>query len=91
LTSKQFFLERIDPAAPRAWLEGAEHHHLARVARVKAGEEVWIFDRQGNRYRAEVESVGKDRSRLRLVGPAAAADPGVEITLGQALITPSSA
>ena len=90
MTSKQFFLERIDPAAPQAWLEGAENHHLARVARIKAGEEIWIFDRQGNRYRAEVEAVGKDRSRLRLVGPAAAADPGVEITLGQALIKPGN-
>ena len=90
MTSKQFFLERIDPAAPKAWLEGAEHHHLARVARIKAGEEVWIFDRQGNRYLAEVETVGKDRSRLRLVGPAAAADPAVEITLGQALIKPGN-
>jgi 16S rRNA (uracil1498-N3)-methyltransferase len=90
LTSKQFFLERIDPAAPRAWLEGAEHHHLARVARIKAGEEVWIFDRQGNRYLTEVEAVGKDRSRLRLVGPAAAVDPGLGITLGQALIKPGN-
>jgi 16S rRNA (uracil1498-N3)-methyltransferase len=83
-------MERIDPAAPRAWLEGAEHHHLARVARIKAGEEVWIFDRQGNRYRAEVENVGKDRSRLRLVGRAAAERPAVEITLGQALIKPGN-
>ena len=90
MTSKQFFLERIDPAAPRTWLEGAEHHHLARVARIKAGEEVWIFDRQGHRYLAEVEAVGKDRSCLKLVEPAAAADPGLEITLGQALIKPGN-
>jgi 16S rRNA (uracil1498-N3)-methyltransferase len=90
LTSKQFFLERIDPAVPRAWLEGAEHHHLARVARIKAGEEVWVFDLKGNRYLAEVEAVGKDRSRLRLVGPAAAVDPGVEIILGQTLIKPGN-
>ncbi len=90
MTSKQFFLERIDPAVPRAWLEGAEHHHLARVARIRPGEEIWIFDRQGNRYLAEVEAVGKDRSRLRIVGPAAAQDPGVPLTLGQALIKPAN-
>lgn len=90
LTSKQFFLERIDPAAARAWLDGAEHHHLARVARIKPGEEIWVFDRLGNRYLAEVESVGKDRSRLRLVGPAAAEDAGAPLTLGQAIIKPAN-
>ncbi len=70
MTSKQFFLERIDPAASRAWLEGAEHHHLARVARIKAGERIWVFDREGKRYLAEVEVIGKDRTCVRLVGPA---------------------
>jgi 16S rRNA (uracil1498-N3)-methyltransferase len=90
LTSKQFFLERIDPATARAWLEGAEHHHLARVARIRPGEEIWVFDRSGNRYRAEVEAVGKDRSRLRLLGPAAPQDPGVPLTLGQAIIKPAN-
>ncbi len=90
MTSKQFFLERIDPAAPRAWLEGGEHHHLARVARIKAGEEIWIFDREGKRYLAEVEVIEKDRTRLRLVGPAEAPSAGVEITLGQALIKPAN-
>jgi 16S rRNA (uracil1498-N3)-methyltransferase len=90
LTSKQFFLERIDPAAAQAWLEGAEHHHLARVARIKAGEEIWIFDREGKRYLAEVEVIEKDRTRLRLVGPAEAAPDGIAITLGQALIKPAN-
>lgn len=90
MTSKQFFLERIDPAAPRAWIEGAEHHHLARVARVKAGEEIWIFDREGKRYLAEVEVIEKDRTGLRLLGPAETPGAGVEITLGQALIKPAN-
>lgn len=86
MTSKQFFLERIDTAASRVWLEGAEHHHLARVARIKAGEEIWIFDREGKRYLAEVEIIERDRTRLRLLGPAEAPGAGVAITLGQALI-----
>ncbi len=90
MTSKQFFLDRIDPAVPRAWLEGAEHHHLARVARIKAGEEIWIFDREGNRYLAEVEVIEKARTGLRLVGPAETLSVGVEITLGQALIKPAN-
>jgi len=90
LTSKQFFIERIDPSGPRVWLEGAEHHHLARVARIRPGREIWIFDRSGARYLAEVESVGKDRSRLRILGPSAAEERGVALTLGQALIKPAN-
>jgi 16S rRNA (uracil1498-N3)-methyltransferase len=90
LTSKQFFLERIDPAASRTWLEGAEHHHLARVARIKAGERIWIFDREGMRYPADVEVVEKDRTCVRLVGPAEVSGASVGITLGQALIKPAN-
>ena len=90
MTSKQFFLERIDPAGSRARLEGAEHHHLARVARLKAGERIWVFDREGKRYLAEVEVIEKDRTCVRLVGPAMSADVGVGITLGQALIKPAN-
>lgn len=90
LTSQQFFLERIEAGAERIWLEGPENHHLARVARIRAGESVWLFDRSGRRFPAEVEEVGRDRSRLRLVGPAEERTPGLGIVLGQAVIKPAN-
>ena len=90
MTSKQFFLERIETGAARVWLEGPENHHLARVARIRAGESVWLFDGDGRRFQAEVEEVGRDRSRLRLVGPAEEPPPGLGIVLGQAVIKPAN-
>jgi len=90
LTSKQFFVERIGAGVASVWLEGPENHHLARVARIRAGDEVWLFDKSGRRFRAEVEEVGRDRSRLRLVGPAEEATTGLVLVLGMAVIKPAN-
>jgi len=86
LTSNQFYCPRIDGQASHAVLEGAEHHHLARVVRVGEGETVWLFDAEGNRYRARVEAVEKDRSVLRLLEREASGGAGVVLVLAQALL-----
>ncbi len=86
MTSNQFYCPRIDGQASHVVLEGAEHHHLARVVRVGAGETVWIFDAQGHRYRALVETVEKDRAVLRLVEREPEEEAGVKLVLVQALI-----
>ena len=44
-------------AGTSAVLRGAEHHHLARVLRARPGDRVWLFDEEGRRYRAEVNSL----------------------------------
>ena len=86
MTSRQFFATRINAAAGTAFLEGEEHHHLARVARVKAGQEVWLMDGRGGRFLSRVESVGKDRTQLLILRPAEDGAPRTSITLGQALL-----
>jgi 16S rRNA (uracil1498-N3)-methyltransferase len=86
LTSNQFYYPRIDGQTSRVVLEGAEHHHLAKVVRVGAGETVWLFDAGGNRYRARVEAVEKDRAVLRLLERAAPEEPRLEVVLAQALL-----
>ena len=86
MTSNQFYSPRIDEKTPRIILEGAEHHHLANVVRVGAGEMVWLFDAEGNRYRAQVETVEKDRAVLRLLERVAQEEPRLKLVLVQALL-----
>ncbi|MHB8054567.1 MAG: RsmE family RNA methyltransferase [Candidatus Aminicenantales bacterium] len=67
MTSEYFFLSRADLAGSRAALRGPEHHHLARVLRARAGDQIWLFDEDGVRYRAEVVSSGEDESALSIL------------------------
>jgi 16S rRNA U1498 N3-methylase RsmE len=49
VTANQFFIASIAPGAARIILSGDEHRHLARAARVRPGEEIWLFDGAGRR------------------------------------------
>ncbi|MDI6698048.1 MAG: RsmE family RNA methyltransferase [Candidatus Saccharicenans sp.] len=65
MTSNQFFINRWPEGKKRFCLEGPEHHHLSRVARVKPGNMVWLSDGQGRRLLVEVEAIEPDRTWLR--------------------------
>lgn len=65
MTSNQFFVDKLPENGAPFFLEGREHHHLSRVARVKPGEKIWLTDGRGRRLLAEVEEVGAKRTRLR--------------------------
>lgn len=47
---------------PRTTVTGDELHHAVRVARVRQGEEVELFDPSGNAARGVVESIERDRA-----------------------------
>ncbi|MBC7365173.1 MAG: 16S rRNA (uracil(1498)-N(3))-methyltransferase [Candidatus Aminicenantes bacterium] len=64
MTSNQFFLKRW-PEKNRFWLEGEEHHHLSRVARIKAGEKIWLTDGRKRRLLAEVVKVEEEKTWLQ--------------------------
>ena len=86
MTSNQFYVPRIDRDGARVSLDGAEHRHLAKSARVRKGDEVWLFDDAGTRCRARVESVGRDRTSLLVLEFAAAPEPRLKLVLVQALV-----
>ncbi|MCX8160507.1 MAG: 16S rRNA (uracil(1498)-N(3))-methyltransferase [Candidatus Saccharicenans sp.] len=65
MTSNQFFIKEWPEGLARFYLEGQEHHHLSRVARVKPGNLVWLTDGKGRRLLAEVESVEEEKTWLR--------------------------
>jgi 16S rRNA (uracil1498-N3)-methyltransferase len=86
LTSSQFYIPRIERGSTRLVIEGAEHHHLARAARVKEGDTVRLFDASGNRCLAQVESVEKERTTLKVLEEAAPEAPRVKLVLAQAIL-----
>jgi 16S rRNA (uracil1498-N3)-methyltransferase len=86
LTSNQFYVPRIDRETARVSLDGAEHRHLARSARVRKGDEVWLSDAGGTRCRARVESVGRERTTLLVLELAAPQQPRLNLALVQALV-----
>ncbi len=55
----RIFVELIQP---QMTVTGDEFHHSIRVVRVRAGEEVEVFDRTGSAARGVVESIGSDRA-----------------------------
>jgi len=59
---------------PAGELQGDEAKHLSQVLRIKAGEQVTVFDGFGRQAEAEVLSVARD---------------GVSLRLGEARITPA--
>ena len=49
------------------FIEGAEAHHLAAVARRKEGDEITVFDGKGKQYTARITRVQKDFVRGELL------------------------
>lgn len=87
MTSNQFFVPRLERGSSRIVVGGDEHRHLAGAARVRVGDEVRLFDSQGNRCLAEVVAVGRDRTELRILGSEEPEGLRVELVLVQALLS----
>jgi len=64
-----------------------EAQHLSRVLRLKAGDEIAVFDGLGREALARVASIASRRVSVQVVEPRAAApEPRVAVTLAQALL-----
>jgi 16S rRNA (uracil1498-N3)-methyltransferase len=65
-----------------------EGQHAARVLRVREGQAVRVFDGAGHEFDAVVTGVRSGAVRVRLLGAVAppAAEPGVRVTLVQAVL-----
>ncbi len=74
--------------ADRVVLSPEESHHLARVLRVEAGQELTLFDGQGTRAEGVVDSVTKKEVTVRITSRETVPPPAVEITLIQAVCKP---
>jgi 16S rRNA (uracil1498-N3)-methyltransferase len=86
LTSERFFIKGKAEDSNYVFLEGTEHHHISKVARIKPGDEVWLFDEKGSQYFARVKEVGEKKTCLHILKTVRKRKPKVRITLAQALI-----
>lgn len=75
---RRFLVDPSDLGEGTATIRGVELHHLARVLRLAAGDDVSVFDGRGRGFRGLLESVGPAQAVVRL---RAAEDPGVEPSL----------
>jgi 16S rRNA (uracil1498-N3)-methyltransferase len=81
------FLGAIDLASSTARLSEDESRHLSQVLRLRAGDEVAVFDGAGREFRARVERLSRDAVALALIEESVPApEPAVRVTLAQAAI-----
>lgn len=81
------FLAAIDLPSGTARLPEDETRHLAQVLRLRAGDEVAVFDGAGHEYRARLEQIERGGASVRLIEEQPAApEPFVRVTLAQAAL-----
>src|SRR5262245_17398787 len=81
------FLAAIDLPSGTARLPEDETRHLAQVLRLRAGDEVAVFDGAGHEYRARLEQIERGGASVRLIEEQPAApEPFVRVTLAQAVL-----
>lgn len=86
MTANRFFIQKRLRESTSIYLGGHEHHHLSKVARIKPGDQVWLFDGSGNQYRSCVEEIGEKKTRLFVLERIQRKEPDVKITLGQVIL-----
>jgi 16S rRNA (uracil1498-N3)-methyltransferase len=81
----RFYAPRLDTDLVR--LDGDEAHHLANVLRLRAGDEVALFDGRGAERRGRVETVSRRDVQVRVLDVVEpTAEARVAITLAQAAL-----
>lgn len=81
------FLAAIDASSGTARLGDEETRHLSQVLRLRAGDDVAVFDGSGREYRARVEQIARGAATVRLVEELTPApEPFVRVTLAQAAL-----
>jgi 16S rRNA (uracil1498-N3)-methyltransferase len=78
----RFHVPGMNATMDRVELPEDEAEHLVRVLRLAVGDEVDVFDGQGNIWRAEIVQIGKKSAVVRRIEPGTAArELGVHVSL----------
>ena len=87
MSERYFISEQLELLAARqAVLTGAEHQHLTRVMRQKAGDEVLLFDGSGREFTAIIDSVGRNQTELSIIrAEELSNEPDLDLTMAVAL------
>ena len=82
----RFYVPDLDPAVRVVPLPVDEAHHLVKVLRLGAGDNVAVFDGRGNEWLARVETAARSGVDLSLLEPVHRPQPAVALTLVQAVL-----
>jgi 16S rRNA (uracil1498-N3)-methyltransferase len=84
----RFFAPSLDPGDEAVTLPRDEAEHLTRVLRLGVGDTVSVFDGRGHEFVARVIRADRRDARVQIVSrmDGAAAEPGVALTLVQAVL-----
>jgi 16S rRNA (uracil1498-N3)-methyltransferase len=86
-TLPRFLVPDLDPARPDATLPEEEAQHLTRVLRMRAGDEIAVFDGRGREFVGRVAAATRRRVTVTLVAPVVPAEESpVPFTLAQAVL-----
>lgn len=76
----------VDAIQPTVTVTGDEFHHSVRVVRVRAGEEVEVFDRAGRVARGTIETLDRDQATVRIDEEIPSREAKVAVHLAMAII-----
>lgn len=82
----QFPIPRPAQPGEEIALSKKDSHHLRDVLRVRAGEEIHLFDREGTQYLAKVDSLSPQEVRLRIESTLPRVEERGELILALALL-----
>jgi 16S rRNA (uracil1498-N3)-methyltransferase len=83
----RFYLPTLDAAARVGVLPAEEGNHLARVMRLRVGDDIAVFDGRGHEMRARVASASRGKVTVELIESLTAApEARVPIILVQAVL-----
>ena len=76
----------VDAIEPQTIVSGDEFHHSVRVVRLRAGEEVELFDRSGRAARGVVQSLERERAVIAAGEPLPSRESPLDVQLAMAVI-----
>lgn len=76
----------VDSIQPTTTVSGDEFHHSVRVVRLRAGEEVELFDAAGHAARGTVEAIERDRAVIAAGAPLPSRESPLALHLAMAVI-----
>lgn len=79
----RFFAEKLEEQMIE--LRGEEAHHLANVRRVRVGEEVELFDGQGQKVRGKISSISRGAAQIEVLERFTVQPTGMEVIVACAL------
>ncbi|MCX7974822.1 MAG: 16S rRNA (uracil(1498)-N(3))-methyltransferase [Candidatus Aminicenantes bacterium] len=86
MTIHHFFLNSETISSAQVFLYGQEHHHLARVLRLKEGERIRLFNGKGEIFSGRIEKIERNKTLVRLEERLEPERINVFITVAQACL-----